>query len=734
MNPRNVTSVAFAATMALAGFLLFQVQPLLAKYLLPWFGGSASTWLMCLLFFQLALLAGYAHAYAVTLPFPVPRQVRLQLAILACSLLLLPITPADSWKPQDASNPTWRIVLLLAVSVGVPYVALATTTPLLSRWLARIEPALDPARFFAASNLGSFAGLLSYPFGFERLLSSVQQTRWWSWAYVLYVALFAVCGLIAMRRATGEEKADAPVSLAAAGASDAVWAWTALSALGSALLLATTNAITQWSAVVPFLWIVPLSLYLLTFVIAFGQRRIYSRPLFAAAFLLLAGTTFFPAPPEVTAEFLSQLALQGATLFAGCMVCHGELVKLQPDGARLPKFYLAVAAGGALGGALVTLAAPLAFSDYFEHPLVLFAIAAIAVVLVLRDAVGRNNEAYCADLSVSQGVAIRPTPIAPYAVRWVAPAAASLTGLYFLAGLGVGIWRDLVPERAIVERVRNFYGVVKVLREVDEDTKQSSLVMQQAGVDQGAQYQRADRRMEPACGFDKASALGLAVAHNARRRAGGPSATLRIGVVGLGAGMIAAHGREGDTMRYYELNPAVLGLVNRRFTFVKDGEAKTDILLGDGRLVLERQLQAGEPQGFDILVLNAFRGASPPMHLMTKEAFDIYLAHMAPDGILAVNFEFEMFEMAPLHRGMGNQLDLEVRWFDPKGGDGCEGAISWALYTKDKAFFATPPVRRAASPWRDRGGRPDIVWTDSDSNLMSIINWRDVTAGPAPRE
>jgi hypothetical protein len=215
----------FGATMALAGFLLFQVQPLLAKYLLPWFGGSASTWLVCLLFFQLALLVGYAHAYAITLPIPVSRQVQVQLVILAASLLLLPITPADSWKPQDVSNPTWRIVALLAMCVGLPYVALAATTPLLSRWLATIEPSLDPARFFAASNLGSFAGLLSYPFAFERLLSSQQQTRWWSWAYVLYAALFAACGLITMRRAAGEEKTAEPDLGAEIGTGDPSWAW-----------------------------------------------------------------------------------------------------------------------------------------------------------------------------------------------------------------------------------------------------------------------------------------------------------------------------------------------------------------------------------------------------------------------------------------------------------------------------------------------------------------------------
>ena len=707
MTRGNATTALFAATMALAGFLLFQVQPLLAKYVLPWFGGSASTWLVCLLFFQLALLAGYAYAYAVALPLSVPRQVALHLVIVAASLLLLPITPADHWKPQDAADPTWRIVALLAASVGLPYVVLAATTPLLSRWLASTDPGADPARLFAASNLGSFVGLLSYPFAFERALSSSGQARWWSWAYVGYGALLAGCAFVAMRRASGGREPVAAQTVAASGPREPVLAWLAWSALGSCLLLATSNAVTQWSAVIPFLWVLPLSLYLLTFVIAFGARRLYSRLPVAAMFLVLAGTTFLPSAPETTPEFLRQLALHAATLFAGCMICHGELVALRPVPGRLPAFYLAIAAGGAAGGLLVAVAAPLMFSDYFEHPLVLCVIAAAATTLAWRTA--------------SAGLK-----------RRLAVATAALAAIYFAAGLGMAAWREMAPERTLVERVRNFYGVVKVMREVDGPSGQSSLVMEQAGVDQGAQYQSAALRMEPACGFDRSSALGLAVAHHARRRAGGPEAPLRIGVVGLGAGMTAAHGRPGDVMRYYELNPAVLGLVERHFTFVRDGKAKTDVLLGDGRLVLERQLLRGEPQAFDILVLNAFRGASPPMHLMTKEAFDIYLAHMAPDAILAVNFEFEMFEMAPLHRGMARLLGLETRWFDPKGGgEGCEGAISWALYSRDKGFFAAPPVARAVSEWRDRGGRPDIVWTDADSNLFGIINWRgEFPGGP----
>ena len=699
MRARATAAVVFAATMALAGFLLFLVQPLLAKYLLPWFGGSAATWLVCLLFFQLALLAGYAHAYALTLPFALPRQVAVQLGVLAASLILLPITPAEGWKPQDAADPTWRIVALLAVTVGLPYVALAATTPLLSRWLAHLAPSLHPARFFAASNLGSFAGLLSYPFLFERLLSSQAQTLWWSWGFGLYAALFAACGLMTLTRATPAEKGGngGRMSLSASAGRDPLAAWLGLSALGSALLLATTNAVTQWSAVIPFLWVVPLTLYLASFVIAFGVSRLYRRAAFAAAFLVLAGASLVPDPPETTASFVGQLVLQVATLFAGAMICHGELARLQPSPVRLPKFYLAVAGGGALGGAVVAVLAPLVFSDYFEHPLLLAVTGALAASLIVK------------------GTSAGP--------RWAAPGLASAAGLCFLAGLGAHAWREVAPDRTLVERVRNFYGVVKVVREVDAESGQASLVMQQAGVDQGAQSLSPEHRMKPMCGFDSGSALGLALTYNSKRRAD-TAAPLRIGVVGLGAGMVAAHGRPGDTMRYYELNPAVLGLVERHFTFVRDGKATTDVVLGDGRLVLERELAEGKAQGFDVLVLNAFRGASPPLHLMTKEAFDIYLAHLAEGGILAVNFEFEIFEMAPLHRGLARRLGLEVGWFDPKDGEGCEEAISWALFTRDTSFFATPRVKARMSAWRDGGRLPDIVWTDSDSNLLAIINWR----------
>ena len=693
MDLRRLTLVTFGATMALAGFLLFQVQPLFAKYILPWFGGGAAIWLVCLLFFQVALLGGYAYAYAITQPLAVPRQVQLHLVLVVMSLALLPITPSQAWKPQVAADPTLHILALLAVSVGVPYLALAATTPLLSRWLARIEPAFDPTPLFAGSNLGSFAGLLTYPFAFERWLLSEAQTRWWSWAYVVYAILLLACGLLTLARIKGEpSRASTPSRDPTPAAPLAQWI--GLAALGSVLLLATTNAITQWSVVVPFLWIVPLSLYLLTFVIVFAGPRLYHRIAFGIAFPLLAGSASMLTLPENARDFIIQLVLQSATMFAGCMICHGELVRLRPAPEKLPEFYLAIAAGGALGGVLVTIAAPLLFTDFFEHPLVLFAIAALAGTLLLRGA---------------------------RTLRWAA-LAAGLAGIYLLYGLGAGLWQEF-RGGVLVERMRNFYGVVKIVREEKDNPNDYSLVMVQAGVEQGGQYQSPERRMELICGYDETSALGLALAHHAQRRASGPQTPLRIGVIGLGAGMVAGLGRVGDTMRYYEINPVIADLANRRFTFLKDGKAKTDILLGDGRLVLERQLKANDPQKFDVLVLNAFRGASPPLHLMTKEAFDIYFGHLAENGILAVDFEIEVFDMFPLHRGLAKQLGSEVHWFEAPEGKRCERALSWALYSRDKSFFRERAVRRAISQWPD-GGSSELVWTDKDSNLLSIINWR----------
>ena len=534
---RRLTTFAFAATMGLAGFLLFQVQPVMAKYILPWFGGSATTWIVCMLFFQVALLAGYAYAYALTQPLPLKVQATAHLVLLALTLLLLPITPADGWKPTESGNPTWRIVALLAVSVGGPYVLLATTSPLLQRWLVRIDPGIEVSRLFAVSNFGSFLGLLSYPFAFEGAFSSLDQTRLWSWAFGAYAILFAGCAMLALKQGSAAADVIEPVE-SAERRGGPVWLWVLYSALGSVLLLATTNQITQWSAVVPFLWVAPLSLYLLTFVIAFGNQRLYSRRFYTIAFLLLAALSYALPAPDTSATLLLGIALQCTTLFAGCMICHAEMVRIQPEPVRLPGFYLASAFGGALGGLVVALLAPVIFRDYWEQGLAILIVAALAIRLNAGEA-GWFRRGPGLVLAASAAV--------------------------FIAAMGTKLVQEVNASADVVERIRNFYGVVKVIREAEDDPDESSLVMQQAGIDQGSQFTKPARRNEPACAFTVQSGVGHAIFLNAKRRAN-PAAPIRIGIVGLGAGMIAAHGRAGDLVRYYELNPAVEQLVNRHFT------------------------------------------------------------------------------------------------------------------------------------------------------------------------
>jgi hypothetical protein len=691
---RVVTTLLFAAAMTLAGFLLFQVQPVMAKFILPWFGGSATTWTVCMLFFQLALLAGYAYVYAVSLPFTVRQQAVAQIVLLVVAILCLPITPSDIYKPADAHNPIGRIMLLLTICVGVPYAVLSTTSPLLQRWLAQTDPGMLTSRFFALSNFGSFLGLLSYPFLFERVWSSPEQTRYWSWSFVIFAALVAVASLLILRQGAGAKKRVEPSTAAApADGSSHLALWIFYSALGSVLLLATTNQITQWTAVVPFLWILPLSLYLVTFIIAFGHQSFYDRLWFCSAFAVLLLVTMALSAPDSSASLLLQVGLQSLTMFLGCMICHGEMVRLQPEPARLPRFYLAVAVGGALGGVIVTLLAPLVFQDYFEHQIALTLTGLVGFTLAIRSESAMRRQ-------IAIGFA-----------------------MVFAAGVALAGELVFVGEQTVVDRIRNFYGVVKVVRDGGDDPQTESLTMVQAGVPQGSQYLAPEKRQQPYCAFLPHSGIGRTLANVKKRRLGGPDAPLRIGSVGLGVGVLAALGKAGDDIRVYELNPAVTELTNKHFTFVKDSKSKVEIEHGDGRILLERELQAGQRQNYDVIVVDAFRGASPPLHLMTAEAFDIYLRHLAPDGVLAINFELDTFDMAPLHRGLADRFGLNVGWFEtPDEGNDCDDTVSWALYTKDADFMKVPDVAQGLSPWRD-GKDTRLVWTDANANLMSIISW-----------
>jgi hypothetical protein len=706
--------VLIGFTAGLAGFLLFLVEPMMGKYILPWFGGSASTWSVCLLFFQSALLVGYFYALAISERLTLRAQTIFQLVILAGAILFLPIGPADSWKPIDANAPVQRILATLTVSVGVPYAVLATTSPLLQRWVSLIDPNQRVTRYFAISNLGSFLGLISFPFVVEPLASSPQQTIWWSFAFGAYAVCFAGCSIAVLVMATRARKASPEVeSPASAAETDAgapptggrrpfivrpdVFAWIGWATGGTLLLLASTNLVTEWITVVPLLWVLPLALYLLSFVLVFSSASYYRREIYLPLFIILAIGSLFIGKAESTWTMLTQIVLLSACMFAGCMICQGELVATTPVARRLTGFYLAIAFGGFLGGALVAFVAPAIFPDVWEYQIGILAIAGSAIFMEIK----------------KQGVIARHMP---------KPVFYGMTAVFVLL-MGGYVTREIVRYGSVVWQARNFYGVVKVVDNHDPLLTERLISMFQSGENQGEAWVEPTLRDNPSCDFGESSALGLALRYVAARRNGGPNTPIRMAFIGLGVGMTLGYAKPGDVVRFYELNPAVAEAAREVFPFIQDSKATVEMVLGDGRLSLERDLKKPDFPKFDILVLDAFRGSSPPMHLMTKEAYEIYLSALKPDGILAVDLDLWNFELAPLHRGLSETFSLPVGWFDtPDMVEECEGGISWALYTRDEGFWKIKRVAKNRSDWADHSNRT-IVWTDKNTNLLSVMDW-----------
>ena len=586
-----VLHLMVGTTVGLAGFLLFLVQPMMGKYILPWFGGSASTWTVCLLFFQAGLLAGYFYAFVIAARLPLRIQAVLQLAILAAAAFTLPIEPANSWKPIDADAPVQRILATLAVSVGLPYTVLATASPLLQRWVSLIDVDRKVIRYFAVSNLGSFLGLLSYPFVVEPLASSKQQTIGWSYGFGVWAACFAACAIVtfvlARRLRTDAKAGETPAAAPSTRLTPReVFIWIGWATGGTVLLLATTNLISEWISVVPFLWIVPLALYLLTFVLVFSGGNYYRREIYLPLFIVLAIGTLFIGKPLSAEMLLTQVVLLSVCMFAGCMICHGELVAKAPPADRLTELYLAIALGGLLGGCLVTFIAPVLLPDIWEFHIGILAVVVCAVYVEWK----------------RQGALARRTPRPLF--YGIAALLAILIGSYVVL--------EIERNRYVVWQARNFYGVVKVIDDPPSNSKERLRVMWQSGENQGEQFLDPSLKDEASCDFSEQSALGLAMRYTAARRNGGPNTPIRVGFIGMGVGMTLGYNKPGNVIRFYELNPAVAESARKTFTFIRDAKAKVEIVLGDGRLSLERESKIKDFPKFDVLSMDAYRGAVPP--------------------------------------------------------------------------------------------------------------------------
>jgi hypothetical protein len=704
--------ILYAATIFLSAFLLFQLQPIVARAILPWFGGSAAVWTTCMLFFQVALLLGYLYAHWMISRVAARTQALLHGALLAASLAMLPILPSARWKPHGGENPTIAILVLLAATIGLPYFLLSTTSPLVQAWYTRARAGAIPYRLFALSNLGSMLALLSYPPLVEPGLTTSGQAWAWSAGYLAFAAL---CAALAVKGAR-VPAAPAPAGpVAPPDGDEAVPArthllWAALAACPSAMMLAITNHLTQDVAAIPFLWIVPLAIYLLSFILCFDAPRWYARPLFlgllppALGIMIWMLLTERDDVPNIVSDLLLKrrdvavqvtVALFAVALFVCCMMCHGELARRKPHPRRLTSFYLMISIGGALGGLFVGVVAPYAFPGYFEFPIALALCGTLAVITVGQEPKAESPE-------TSAGV---------LRVRWflrTATAGALALGLGALYYFSFrAMWE---PIRGYRLAARNFYGAVRVRQTKTEKDWDGYRTFLHGAINHGEQWLHPDRRRTLLTYYCEDTGVGRAI----KLRANGEH---RVGVMGLGAGTMAAFGRPGDYYRFYEINPLVPMIANTEFTFLRDNPARTEIAMGDARLSMERE----PPQRFDLLVMDAFSGDSIPVHLVTREAFELYFRHVKPSGIVAVHISNKYLDLQPvIERAVValRKVALVIETNEDDAGN-CFGT-TWVLVTSDPKVLARAEFDTADSaPPR---GKPDVrLWTDDYSNLFRIL-------------
>ena len=665
----------YAATVFLSAFLLFLVQPILAKQILPWFGGAAVVWTLCMVFFQLVLLLGYAYAHWLT---GRARAAWIHIALLAASVAFLPVIPDAAWKPSAGASPVAGVLGLLFATVGLPYFLLSSTSPLVQSWYARARPGASPYRLFALSNFASMLALLGYPFLIEPWLTGTRQSWGWSAGYAAFAACCA--GLAWRTRALRPLPAAQNLHGAEAPRPRAreIALWLALATLGSVMLLAVTNHLTQNVPSIPLLWVVPLAVYLATFILCFESTRWYLRDLYLAGLaFVLCVMAYFLADRVQEFDLLWQVPVFTIGLFLVCMFCHGELAVRRPAPRHLTLFYLIVSLGGVLGGVLVGIVAPVTLPGFLELPIALVAIALVAFVTNLR----------------------RPWPV---------------MALLFavLAGTGFALQYYVMNLREDTVHIeRNYYGVLRVREEqsdaTDPDTRYRDLM--NGAILHGKQYLSEKYRRSATTYYKVGSGIGRTLlAYEGR--------PTRVAVIGLGAGSLAVYGDADDVYRFYDINPAVVRVAHKWFTYLDDCPAHVDIVLGDARL----SMAAEPPQGYDVIAVDAFTGDSIPVHLITVQAVSQYLRHLKPDGVIAFHVSNRFLDLKPVLVEIARVQGLELAFMHETGEDG--GTTSdWVLLTRNKEFLAKPSIKEISEPVEAQPGlRP---WTDDFSNLVQVFRW-----------
>ncbi|MCA8919763.1 MAG: fused MFS/spermidine synthase [Planctomycetes bacterium] len=712
----------YAVTIFVSAFLLFQVQPLISRYILPWFGGTPGVWSVAMLFFQGVLLGGYAYAHLSISRFKPKVQLGVHLALLVGCLATLPIIPPESLKPDGGESPELLILLLLLVSVGLPYFALSATGPLLQAWFSRSYPKKSPYALYALSNVGSLLALLSYPFVIEPLWGRESQALNWTYVFVAFVVLCgltAVAAFIQFRKkpdvgdaalvatAPDEKPEDESNAEEAGTAKHQQFMWIAFAGCATVLLLAFTNQLCVDVASIPFLWVLPLSLYLFSFIVTFASERWYKRPVMLTLLAMALGGTTAMLWFDIETPLQLKVVGYSLALFIFCMVCHGEAYRLRPAPIHLTKFYLSISLGGVLGGAFVALLAPVVFTTYLELPAGMLATGLLVLIALSRD-----------PKSLMHGGKLR------WAWVLVLLCALGLTGT-----LSFGVIKS---QKDTIESSRNFYGTFRV-KEPPEGSDQPWIrTLMSGSTVHGMQYMDGGRQALPTSYYGLNSGIGLTLTSFPHDR------PLRIGVIGLGTGTLAAYGKRGDYMRFYEINEHVHELATEYFLYLENTQADVDVVIGDARLILEKE----EPQKFDVLVLDAFSSDSIPVHLLTIEAFEQYDRHLAPGGVLCVHISNRHLDLFPVVAKAAQAMGTTyLGWFSGADRYSAGALAMWVILTRNPAFQkrfekSTLDLMNAVksanqldryqsgfgNPFgQDRDVSDFKLWTDDYSNLYEIL-------------
>ncbi len=688
---RFLSLALYLVTIFVSAFLLFQVQPMLARTLLPWFGGTPAVWTVCMLFFQVFLFLGYAYAHYLQKCFSLRWQGIVHSLLLITALLTLPLDPDPMWHWDDKGAPALHLLLLLATSVGVPYFLLSSTGPLLQVWFAAHHTGQSPYPLYAVSNAGSFIALLSYPFVFEVLFPISDQMLFWSYGFLLFTTLCtlaAISVLFRKRPAPTETSWHDKTSIISSGQR---FLWIALPAVASLTLLAVTTYMTQDIAPVPLLWIAPLSLYLLSFILCFESDRWYRPKTYSTTLLLLLIALMVQAVFREHISPITSIIICCSFLFALCMVCHGELALTRPNKDKLTSFYLSIAAGGALGGVFVGLIAPSLYDTYVE-----FQLGFVCALILILYADRHDTE------SVIQKLLHKRASV--YSVS-----------VFGLVGLTM-LLPQVDNQTRSIQTTRNFYGVLKLYDAPASDGAATRRLVH-GRILHGLQYLEEDRQSIPTSYYGRVTGIGHLLEITA------PSADSvwqerHIGVVGLGVATLAAYGTSQDTLRFYEINDDVMTIAQEQFSFLTNTRAATSIIPGDALLSLEKE----NPQGFDILVLDAFSGDAIPVHLLTQEAFSTYLNHMTPDGVIAVHISNRYLDLQPVLWAIADHFDLASTVIhSPADPANSVNEADWIFLTKNEPI--TRSLRKSASYEKRDTTRTTYLWTNEYSNIFRILKF-----------